>query len=182
MMIPMTINAEKAFGTPNTRRCQPFEIGETHAEVKAGGSVAGVEPRHAAIDQQPAKRYDERLDLKPGDQKSMRQSNDAAEENHQGKRQRPRHARLVMKSTNKTPNKAISEPRESSMPPVMMTTASPMPRMPNRPTGLAVLAIFIGSRKRGLMIAKTAPTTMIRIRSPASFLSTYRLSSGLELR
>src|SRR5438270_12657611 len=42
--------------------------------------------------------------------------------------------------------------------------------MPNNPTRFAVLATLIGDRKRGLIMATTAPTTRIRTRRPTSFL------------
>ena len=76
----------------------------------------------------------------------------------------------AMKSTNSTPTSAITEPTESSMPPVMMTKAWPIAKMPNRPTRLEVFEILIGSRKRGLMIATTTPTTMIRMKKAEIFL------------
>ncbi len=42
----------------------------------------------------------------------------------------------------------ITEPEDSSMPPVMMTRAWPMAKIANRPTRLAVLARFTGDRNR----------------------------------
>ena len=45
-------------------------------------------------------------------------------------------------SMNKAPSSAIIEPTDSSMPPVTMTKALPMEKMPNRPTWLAVLEMF----------------------------------------
>ena len=49
------------------------------------------------------------------------------------------------------------EPTDSSMPPEMMTKAWATAKRPNRPIRLAVLDRLIGDRKRGLMIATTAP-------------------------
>ena len=45
------------------------------------------------------------------------------------------------------------EPTDSSMPPVMITKPWPMEKMPKRPTRLAVLAMLIGDRNSGLMMA-----------------------------
>src|SRR5690349_24688452 len=70
-----------------------------------------------------------------------------------------------------TPSSAKTEPIDRSMPPVMMTKPSPIENMPNRPIRLAVLARFTGDRKRGLMMATTAPTTRIRMQRPRSFFS-----------
>ena len=86
-------------------------------------------------------------------------------------------AKLTIRSTKSTPSSAITEPTESSMPPVMMTKPWPMAKRPKRPTRFAVLARFIGEMKRGLMKATTAPTTRIRTRSPKSFFCIYASSS-----
>ncbi len=43
------------------------------------------------------------------------------------------------------------------MPPVMMTKPSPMENRPKSPIRLAVLAMLMGERKRGLMIAVDGP-------------------------
>src|SRR5450432_995950 len=64
----------------------------------------------------------------------------------------------------------MTEPTESSIPPVIMTIACPIEKMPNNPMRFAVLATLIGERKSGLMIATTAPTTRIKTRRPTSFL------------
>ena len=70
-----------------------------------------------------------------------------------------------------TPSSAMIEPTDSSMPPVMITKPWPIENIPKRPTRLAVLAMLIGERNSGLMIATTAPTTMISTRRPRSFFS-----------
>ena len=64
---------------------------------------------------------------------------------------------VAMKSTNSAPISAITEPTDSSMPPVRMTMDCPSADNPNMPTRLAVLAILIGNMKRGLIIVTTAP-------------------------
>ena len=46
-----------------------------------------------------------------------------------------------------TPSRAMTEPTDSSMPPVMMTKPSPIENRPNRPTRLAVLARLIGEQE-----------------------------------
>src|SRR5262252_2104061 len=77
---------------------------------------------------------------------------------------------LTMRSMNTTPRIATIAPTDSSMPPVTMTKACAMAMMANRPTWLAVLEMLAASRKRGLMIATTVPTTRISTSSPMSFL------------
>src|SRR3569833_1860557 len=77
---------------------------------------------------------------------------------------------LAMKSTNSTPMRTIIKPTVSSMPPVRLTIACPSADSPNMPTRLAVLAILIGSRKRGLMTVTTALTTRISRSRKRSFL------------
>jgi len=76
-----------------------------------------------------------------------------------------------MRSMNRTPSSAIIEPTESSMPPVMITKAWAIENSPNSPTRFAVLAMLMVERKRGLISATTAPTTMMRTSSPRSFFS-----------
>ena len=71
---------------------------------------------------------------------------------------------------NSTPSNAITEPTDSSIPPMMMTKASAMEKMPNNPTWLAVFERLPASRNRGLMKATTAPTTRIRTSRLRSFL------------
>src|SRR6516165_10649937 len=79
-------------------------------------------------------------------------------------------SRLTIRSMNRTPSSAITEPTESSIPPTMMTKASAMEKMPNNPTWLAVLERLPTNRKRGLMKATTAPTTRIKTSRLTSFL------------
>src|SRR5262245_34051551 len=76
-----------------------------------------------------------------------------------------------MRSMKIVPRSAISDPTDSSMPPVMMTKASPIEKRPNRPTWFAVLERFPASRKRWLISATAVPTTMMRTRRPRSFLN-----------
>ena len=71
--------------------------------------------------------------------------------------------------TKSTPRSAITEPTESSMPPVMITKPCPIANRPKRPTRFAVLARLIGDRKRGLISATMVPTTRISTRRPRSF-------------
>src|SRR5688572_27039071 len=73
------------------------------------------------------------------------------------------------RSMKTTPSSAMIEPTDSSMPPEMMTKACATANMPNRPIRFAVFDRLIGDRKRGLMIATTVPTTMMRTRSQRSF-------------
>ena len=63
---------------------------------------------------------------------------------------------LTMRSVKTTPISANIEPTESSMPPVMMTSPSPMLNRPNRPIRLAMLTRLTGDRKRGLIDAVIA--------------------------
>src|SRR5262245_19307409 len=79
---------------------------------------------------------------------------------------------LTIRSMKIVPRSAIIEPTDSSMPPVMITKASPIANRPNSPTWFAVLDRLAGSRKRGLISATAAPTTMMRTRRPRSFLYT----------
>src|SRR3954470_5899117 len=74
-------------------------------------------------------------------------------------------------STKTTPRSAITEPTESSIPPVMITKASAIENSPKSPIRLPVLERFTGDRKRGLMSATTVPTITIRTSRPRSFLN-----------
>src|SRR5260221_105165 len=79
--------------------------------------------------------------------------------------------RRPIRSTKITPRSAMTEPTESSIPPVMMTKASAIENSPKSPIRLPVLERLIGDRKRGLMSATTVPTTRMRMRRPRSFLN-----------
>jgi hypothetical protein len=70
-------------------RRQPFECRKGLAEGKASSRIIGIEPRDAAIDQQPAKRYDKGLHAHPGDEQAMDQSHGDADQDDDGDGQRP---------------------------------------------------------------------------------------------
>jgi len=75
-----------------------------------------------------------------------------------------------------TPSNAIIEPTESSMPPVMITSPSPMLKMPNIPIWRARFCRLMASRKFGLM---TETITQSKTRSkkiPSSFFIMWRAS------
>ena len=113
---------------------QPFEIGKVDAERKAGGGVLGIKARHAAIDQQAAKRHDEWLQPHLGDQQTVDQPHHETDDDHHQRRRCGQGTPLLaIKSTKITPRMAIIEPTDNSMPPVMITKPWPMAKMPNRP-------------------------------------------------
>src|SRR5690349_13223036 len=68
-----------------------------------------------------------------------------------------------------TPSSAIIEPTDSSMPPVMITSPSPMLKIPNAPICRARFCRLIGSRKFGLMTETMMQRTISRTKMPSSF-------------
>src|SRR5262245_5063914 len=69
----------------------------------------------------------------------------------------------------KTPNKAIIEPTESSMPPVMMTRPRPILKMPNEPICRARFCRLIASRKFGFLMETMMQRTTSKMKMPSSF-------------
>ena len=120
--------------------------------------------------QQAAERHNERLHPLFGDEQSVTRPIMAPMERMMRAATGHGTPRLAIRSTKITLRSAIMEPTDSSMPPVIMTKASAIANMPNSPTRLAVLEMFTGDRNRGFISATTVPTTIIRIKSPRSFL------------
>ena len=78
-----------------------------------------------------------------------------------------RHSVSIIDSS--TPSSAIIEPTDSSMPPVMITSPSPMLKIPNAPICRARFCRLIASRKFGLMIETMMQRTISRTKMPSSF-------------
>src|SRR5262249_4506831 len=68
-----------------------------------------------------------------------------------------------------TPSKAIIEPTESSMPPVIMTSPKPILKIPKAPICLARFCRLMARRKFGLIIETITQRTINRTKMPSSF-------------
>src|SRR3954452_24845633 len=77
----------------------------------------------------------------------------------------------MSKSRKNTPRRAKTEPTDNSIPPVMMTSPTPIEIRPKSPIWLARFIRFTCDRNCGLIAAVTAPTARINNKRPSSFLS-----------
>src|SRR6266700_66142 len=74
-----------------------------------------------------------------------------------------------------TPSKAIIEPTERSIPPVMITRPRPMLKMPKAPICRARFCRLIDWRKLGLIIATMTQRATRRMKIPSSFFISVSL-------